>query len=53
MVVMLMQRRQSGGRLGIPHLILFLLSTFRSRHHRIRACLVGWMVQECANVMNK
>jgi hypothetical protein len=51
-MVVLMQRRQAGG-LCIPHLILLLLSSFCSRHHGIRACLVRRVVQESANIMNK
>lgn len=49
---MLVQRGQSGARV-IPHLILLLLSPLCSGHHGIRAVLVGRVVQESTDVVDK
>jgi hypothetical protein len=52
MMVMLMQGRQSRG-LRVPHLVLLLLSTLCSGHHGICSRLVGRMIQQRTDVMNK
>lgn len=51
-VVVLVQRREP--RRGVaPHLILLLLSPLGSSHHGIGASLVGGVVEESANVVDK
>lgn len=55
MVVLLLQGREAGSRLGltITHLTAFQFPAFRSSHDLTGAILVGGVVKERSNVVHK